>query len=111
MSEDKKQWAVIVNVVGWQSMYRPFVCEMQKDCPKTLFTKMKNGYTRRWHKDDIRYQIFDSEAKAKSAIGQVAQHRIHEHKQDLDRVDKSKELADNGVKTAVQLSGWKGGRS
>tara|TARA_R100001086_G_scaffold168619_1_gene91651 strand:+ start:425 stop:730 length:306 start_codon:yes stop_codon:yes gene_type:complete len=57
-------FAVIVRDQGWGSgMLRPFVAEVTRDRPKTLFTKSKYGENR-YAKDQHCYQLFDTEAEA-----------------------------------------------
>lgn len=109
MSEDKKQWVVIVNVKGWQSMWRPFVCELSRDRPKTIFTRAMYSGELRWHKDDIKYQIFDREAQAKNVMHASTQHAIHAHLKAIQAEKDARLTADEYVKDAVAGAAWKGG--
>lgn len=109
MSNNEKKWIVLVNIAGWSGKWRPFVKELSRDRPKTIFTKSSFGSESRYRKVDIKYQIFDSAVDACSAVDITTRMAIDRHTDDIHRTEASKKIADAAVQEAMKTPAWLGG--
>lgn len=103
-------WALVVKTCGLSfQRRRPQVAEVMQDRPKTLFTKTRQGENY-YHKDLIRYRLFDTKEEAEAALPQIIRANLEYEESMEQELRRVQEALRKEIDSLVAGDDWSGGR-
>lgn len=104
----------LVETVGWyRGGWVPKLYELVKETDKTLVVKPlpdgdKTRWDRRYHKNKIRFQLFDTIEEAKAAMPDHIREGIVDHQEAMDAERDARNRIEEDVKEMVLGDEWMG---
>lgn len=102
-------WALVVKTFGMSFERRPRIVELSRDRPKTLFTKTRYGENR-YHKNSIRYRLFNTKEEAFAALPQVIRANLEYEESMEQELRRVQEALRKEIDNLIAGDDWSGGR-